>query len=178
MVLNSKWLMFCCSAGLPTYIIALFLSFCAKCWWSSLNIVLPLCSVPFSVVISDLVWGFTMSSSNGSLGESDRPSTTPDPSLQPSAIPSLNPPHPLSTPTFAEALVCGLGCQNPGSPRASGNQGRESSTSSPQPFCLSTLCLLGKPWGDPIPLHIIMSKTRKDWGFIKGQLDYLELGNG
>ena len=41
-----------------------------------------------------------------------------------------------------------------------------------------TLCLLGKPWGESIPLSIVMSKTRKDWGFIKGQVDYLDLGNG
>ena len=43
---------------------------------------------------------------------------------------------------------------------------------------MSSFCLLGKPWGDPIPLSIIISKTRKDWGFLKGQLDYIELGNG
>jgi len=47
-----------------------------------------------------------------------------------------------------------------------------------QPVSMRTLCLLGKPWGEPIPLAIVMSKTRKDWGFVKGQLNYLELGNG
>ena len=161
-VLNSKWLLFCCSVGLPTYNAALFLSFRAKLWWPPLDIVRPLCSVPFPFVIPVLAWGITMSSSNDSFCESDLHGTTPDPSLHPSDNPSLNPPPPLSAPSFAEALVCGLGCQNPTSPRAPGNQGRESTTSSHQPFSLSTFCLLGKPWGDPIPLHIIMSKTRKD----------------
>jgi len=80
--------------------------------------------------------------------------------------------------SFSEALVRGLGCPNPSSLSVSENQGHDSSSPSHPPFSLSSLCLLGKPWGDPIPLSIIMSKTRKDWGFVKGQLDYLELGNG
>ena len=49
---------------------------------------------------------------------------------------------------------------------------------SPQPVSMRTLCLLGKLWGDSIPLAIVMSKTRKDRGFVKGQIDYLEHGNG
>jgi len=43
---------------------------------------------------------------------------------------------------------------------------------------MHTLCLLGKLWGETIPLSVVISKTRKDWGFIKGQVDYLDLGNG
>jgi len=49
---------------------------------------------------------------------------------------------------------------------------------SPQPISMRNLCLLAKFWGEAVPLAIVMSKTRKDWGFVKGQLDYLELGNG
>ena len=47
-----------------------------------------------------------------------------------------------------------------------------------QPVSMRTLCLLGKPWEEPFPLAIVMSKTRKDRGFVKGQIDYLEHGNG
>jgi len=43
---------------------------------------------------------------------------------------------------------------------------------------MSNLCLLGKLWGETVPLAVVMAKTRKDWGFVKGQLDYLDLGNG
>ena len=36
------------------------------------------------------------------------------------------------------------------------------------PASMHNLCLLGKPWGEAIRFPIVMSKTRKDWGFVKG----------
>ena len=85
---------------------------------------------------------------------------------------------PSSAATFSEALILGVGCQDIPSASPSATHGHETASTPIQPAGMSSLCLLGKPWGDPIPLAIVMSKTRKDWGFIKGQLDYLELGNG
>jgi len=38
-------------------------------------------------------------------------------------------------------------------------------------------CLLGKVWGKVIPLHAIMHRTRNDWNFVKGHVDYVDLGN-
>jgi len=42
---------------------------------------------------------------------------------------------------------------------------------------LNALCLLGQIWGDHIPLSAIISKTKNDWKFLKGQVDYVDLGN-
>jgi len=42
---------------------------------------------------------------------------------------------------------------------------------------LIALCLLGQIWGDHVPLSAIIHKTKNDWKFPKGQVDYLELGN-
>ena len=36
---------------------------------------------------------------------------------------------------------------------------------------LLTCCLIGKIWGDPIPISAIIHKTKKDWYFVKGQVD-------
>ena len=43
---------------------------------------------------------------------------------------------------------------------------------------LITLCLLAKIWGEPIPLPLIISKTKLDWKHVKGMIEYIELGNG
>uniref|UniRef100_A0A7C9DBY3 DUF4283 domain-containing protein n=1 Tax=Opuntia streptacantha TaxID=393608 RepID=A0A7C9DBY3_OPUST len=42
---------------------------------------------------------------------------------------------------------------------------------------LNALCLLGQIWGDHVPLSAIIYKTKNDWKFLKGQVDYVELGN-
>lgn len=42
---------------------------------------------------------------------------------------------------------------------------------------LLTCCLLGKIWGDPVPLPAIIQKTKKDWVFVKGHIDYIDAGN-
>ena len=42
---------------------------------------------------------------------------------------------------------------------------------------LTALCLLGQIWGDHVPLSAIIHKTKNDWKFLKGQVDYVELGN-
>jgi len=94
-------------------------------------------------------------------------------------------PHSVATATFAEALVLGRSSQCPDStslgcthlPPSSGAEQTHGSAPS-LPSCMENLCLLGKPWGDAIPLPVIISKTRKDWSFVKGHLEYLDLGNG
>ena len=43
---------------------------------------------------------------------------------------------------------------------------------------LLALCLLAKIWGEPIPLPLIISKTKLDWKYVKGMVEYIELGNG
>jgi len=87
-------------------------------------------------------------------------------------------PAPLAAATFSETLIFGVGCQGKPSVSPSASHAPDTASTPSQSAGMSALCLLGKPWGDPIPLAIVMSKTRKDWSFIKGQLDYLELGNG
>lgn len=50
----------------------------------------------------------------------------------------------------------------------------------PQPSHMEELlacCLIGKIWGDPHPLPAIIYKTKKDWFFVKGQVDYIDAGN-
>ena len=42
---------------------------------------------------------------------------------------------------------------------------------------LNALCLLGQIWGDHVPLSAIIYKTKNDWKFLKGQVEYVELGN-
>jgi len=37
--------------------------------------------------------------------------------------------------------------------------------------------LLGKIWGENIPLAAIMHRTRNEWKFIKGQIKFVDLGN-
>lgn len=38
---------------------------------------------------------------------------------------------------------------------------------------LIALCLLGKIWGDYVPLPAIINTTKHDWKFIRGQVSYL-----
>ena len=42
---------------------------------------------------------------------------------------------------------------------------------------LSACCLLGKVWGEAIPLASIIHRTRSEWKFTKGQIDYVDVGN-
>lgn len=39
------------------------------------------------------------------------------------------------------------------------------------------LCLLGKVWGEFVPLLAIINKNKHDWKFIRGQVSYIDLGN-
>uniref|UniRef100_A0A7C9F5N3 DUF4283 domain-containing protein n=1 Tax=Opuntia streptacantha TaxID=393608 RepID=A0A7C9F5N3_OPUST len=41
----------------------------------------------------------------------------------------------------------------------------------------SAMCLLGKVWGEAITLSAIIHRTRNDWKFTKGQIEYVDLGN-
>ena len=41
----------------------------------------------------------------------------------------------------------------------------------------SACCILGKIWGERIPLSAIIHRTRNEWKFTKGQIDYVDLGN-
>ncbi|KAJ8430149.1 hypothetical protein Cgig2_005511 [Carnegiea gigantea] len=43
---------------------------------------------------------------------------------------------------------------------------------------LIVLCLLAKIWGELLPLALIIAKIKMDWKHIRGQVDYIELGNG
>lgn len=42
---------------------------------------------------------------------------------------------------------------------------------------LKASCLLGKILGDLVPLHAIIHKTKYDWKFIKGQVEYIDMVN-
>jgi len=37
--------------------------------------------------------------------------------------------------------------------------------------------LLGRVWGEPIPLPAIIHRTRNDWKFVKGHIEYVDIGN-
>lgn len=43
---------------------------------------------------------------------------------------------------------------------------------------LSKSCLLGKMLSAPLDIHTIISRTKADWRIVKGDVDYLEMGNG
>jgi len=42
---------------------------------------------------------------------------------------------------------------------------------------LAACCLLGKIWGEAVPLSSIVHRTRNEWKFTKGQIEYIDLGN-
>lgn len=42
---------------------------------------------------------------------------------------------------------------------------------------LIALCLLGKVWGEYVLLLVIINKTKQDWKFIRGQVNFIDLGN-
>ena len=139
-----------------------------------------------------LIWlagvSFTMPSPPPPVSSTLEPNVTTLPRARPGASPvlstlnsegdcSLN--HaPLPAASYSEALILGGGSQTHPSGLPSDGPSCETTPPTTQSEGMSSLCLLGKPWGEPIPLSIIISKTRKDWSFLKGQLDYVELGNG
>jgi len=41
----------------------------------------------------------------------------------------------------------------------------------------SVCCLIGKIWGESIPLAAIIHRTRNEWKFTRGQIDYVDLEN-
>jgi len=43
---------------------------------------------------------------------------------------------------------------------------------------LIALCLLAKPWGEILPISLIIAKTKNDWKHVKGSVEYIDLGNG
>ncbi|KAJ8438410.1 hypothetical protein Cgig2_004520 [Carnegiea gigantea] len=50
----------------------------------------------------------------------------------------------------------------------------------PHPIHMSELlacCVMGKIWGDPVPLPAIIHNTKKDWSFVKGHVDYIDASN-
>jgi len=36
---------------------------------------------------------------------------------------------------------------------------------------------MGEVWGESLPLHAITHRTRNDWKFVKGHVDYVDLEN-
>ena len=70
------------------------------------------------------------------------------------------PSPPLHAASFSEVLICGV--SGPGQPSANAavSHGRESDPSPTQPVSMHSLCLLGKPWGDPIPLAIDVKNSK------------------
>jgi len=42
---------------------------------------------------------------------------------------------------------------------------------------LIACCLLGKIWGEPVPIPAIIHHTRNEWKFVKGQIEFIDLGN-
>jgi len=42
---------------------------------------------------------------------------------------------------------------------------------------LLNCCLIGKIWGDHLPIPAIIHKIKKEWVFVKGQVDYIDAGN-
>uniref|UniRef100_A0A7C8YQJ1 DUF4283 domain-containing protein n=1 Tax=Opuntia streptacantha TaxID=393608 RepID=A0A7C8YQJ1_OPUST len=109
----------------------------------------------------------------------------------PSPPPLPSKPSSSSSVSYSEVLILGGGgqCSDPANINPTLNPQDNKVAQSPMSppsdshnqthsASMHTLCLLGRPWGEAIPLPIVISKTRKDWGFVKGQLDYLDLGNG
>ncbi|KMS97387.1 hypothetical protein BVRB_6g155560 [Beta vulgaris subsp. vulgaris] len=43
---------------------------------------------------------------------------------------------------------------------------------------VSLSCLLGKPFGDPIPSSVVIAKLRREWSVLKGEVSFVEMGNG
>jgi len=107
----------------------------------------------------------------------------------------------ISHPTFAETIKFGMGCLDPitDSPAAQGDpnplpstlpfheptltKGLASELAPVLPLVssnmdeLAALCLLGQIWDDSLPLPAIIHKTKSDWRFLKGQVEYVDLGN-
>lgn len=42
---------------------------------------------------------------------------------------------------------------------------------------LTKTCLLAKVLGDPLDLRTIISRTKADWRMVRGDVEYLEMGN-
>ena len=42
---------------------------------------------------------------------------------------------------------------------------------------LLACCLLGRIWGEPIPLPTIIHRTRNEWKFVEEHIEYVEMGN-
>ncbi|KAJ8449237.1 hypothetical protein Cgig2_021701 [Carnegiea gigantea] len=43
---------------------------------------------------------------------------------------------------------------------------------------LIALCLMAVLWGKILPIALIIAKTKFDWKHVKGQVEYIDLGNG
>lgn len=43
---------------------------------------------------------------------------------------------------------------------------------------LSKSCLLGEMLSAPLDLRTIIARTKADWRVVKGEVNYLEMGNG
>uniref|UniRef100_A0A7C9AMZ2 Uncharacterized protein n=1 Tax=Opuntia streptacantha TaxID=393608 RepID=A0A7C9AMZ2_OPUST len=160
-----------CHSGLAIYNPSQRLRFVIGFWWPLLDVDLLSMSSPSPYASQALGHSVVLPSSATNGREGARTGAKMPHILNITEGASSKSPSPLTAVTFSEALILGVGCQDQPSAKASESLGRESASLPTQPASMSSLCLLGKPWGDPIPLSIVMSKTCKDWGFIKGQLD-------
>uniref|UniRef100_A0A7C9ABN9 DUF4283 domain-containing protein n=2 Tax=Opuntia streptacantha TaxID=393608 RepID=A0A7C9ABN9_OPUST len=168
------WFDFC--PGSAIYIHAHFLDLVLVCRWSLISdYSINMSSSPSS---PSLHCGPTDNLSDDARKEGTQTVSKPRPEAPSPHASSPQVSSPLPVASYSEALILGMSHHVQPQETPSQGPGRESAVPPPPPASMSSLCLLGKPWGDPIPLAIIMSKTRKDWGFVRGQLDYLELGNG
>ena len=43
---------------------------------------------------------------------------------------------------------------------------------------LSKSCLFGKMSFAPLDLHTIIARTKADWNIVKGEVNYMQIGNG
>ena len=114
---------------------------------------------PFRSTFSD-----TLKFGLGSYGSGSQPTVESKPGVQPR--PSE------STRVFLEG---GTSHQNSQQPLLENPVLGKSLTSSLEDFV--SCCLLGKIWGKSVPLPIIIHRTKNDWKFVKGQLEYVDLGN-
>ena len=80
--------------------------------------------------------------------------------------------------TFEMVLSLGRG-ESPGLPGQPSSRSPDAPHSVPPILSdeLLACCLLGRIWGEPIPLPAIIHRTHNDWSFVKGHVEYVEMGN-
>uniref|UniRef100_A0A7C9CS46 Uncharacterized protein n=1 Tax=Opuntia streptacantha TaxID=393608 RepID=A0A7C9CS46_OPUST len=130
----------------------------------SVMCLLHACFPEFNLIASEI---FFMASSSSSPPVSQSPQNVGQCSAEGSSspLPRSHKPLSLSSGSYSEALALGGGGKDSKAAQSPRSLPPESH---PQPHTASmhTLCLLGKLWGETIPLSVVISKTQKDWGFI------------